>query len=124
MCTARAAGSRVIDLHTHVLPGIDDGARDAAQALAMLRLAASDGITRIVATPHAHHAARLSVDVGAHVSRLNDLARCEQIPVDVLPGSEVRIVSGLAERVLAGDRLTLNGSRYLLVELPLHDEWP
>jgi protein-tyrosine phosphatase len=43
----------VIDLHSHIVPGVDDGAKDAEEAAAMLRMAAADGITDIVATPHA-----------------------------------------------------------------------
>ena len=114
----------MIDLHTHVLPGIDDGARDDDQALAMLRIAAEEGSTQVVATPHAHHAVRHGVDIRAAVQRLNGLAAEASIPIIVLPGSEVRIASGLAERVATGELLTLNGSRYLLLELALHDEWP
>jgi protein-tyrosine phosphatase len=44
----------VIDLHCHLLPGLDDGARDAAQALEMARRAAADGITALACTPHVH----------------------------------------------------------------------
>jgi len=114
----------MIDLHTHILPGLDDGARDDEQALAMLRIAADDGISHVIATPHAHHAVRLGIDIRSAVRRLNDLAREHAIPVDVLPGSEVRIASGLPERIAAGELPTINDSRYLLLELPLHDEWP
>ena len=112
----------MIDLHTHILPGIDDGARDRDDALAMLRLATEDGITTIVATPHAHHSQ--GVDVRAAVSDLNDLASAASIPVRVLPGAEVRIASGLIERHRTGQLQTINDSRYLLLELPLHDDWP
>lgn len=112
----------MIDLHTHILPGIDDGARDPDEALAMLRLAAEDGITTIVATPHAHHSE--GADVPGAVAALNDLARTASIPMRVLPGSEVRIASGLIERYRRGQLQTINGGRYLLLELPLHDDWP
>ena len=112
----------MIDLHTHILPGIDDGARDWDEALAMLRLAAEDGITTVVATPHAHHSQ--GVDVRAAVADLNDLASAASIPVRILAGSEVRIASGLIERHRTGQLHTINDSRYLLLELPLHDDWP
>ena len=44
----------MIDIHTHILPGIDDGAKDLTESLALLKLAESDGITHMVATPHIH----------------------------------------------------------------------
>lgn len=112
----------MIDLHAHLLPGIDDGARDLPESLAMLCLAADDGIERIVATPHAHHSH--GVDIRAAVLALNAEARAVGLPVTILPGSEVRIASGLIERFRAGELLTLNDTRYLLLELPLLDEWP
>ncbi|HET9016102.1 MAG TPA: CpsB/CapC family capsule biosynthesis tyrosine phosphatase [Thermomicrobiaceae bacterium] len=112
----------LVDLHTHVLPGVDDGAGDAAASLAMLRAASADGIRTVVATPHSG-----AIDahrIGDAVARLGALAETEGIPVTVLPGSEVRLEAGLAERYRAGDLVTLNGTYYLLLELPLHGDWP
>lgn len=120
--TAGPAASGLLDLHTHVLPGIDDGARDDAQALAMLRIAADDGISTLVATPHAHHTRAALIP--SAVARLNALAAEAGIAVRVLPGMEVRIGPGLVERLQEGSLLTLAGTSALLLELPLHDEWP
>jgi protein-tyrosine phosphatase len=112
----------LIDLHCHLLPGIDDGARDIAESLAMLRLAAADGIATLVATPHAHHAR--GVDICTAVTRLQACALEAGIDVRIIPGSETRITSGMDDDLRAGRLMTLGTTRWLLLELPLHDEWP
>ena len=118
-------GSRwadLIDLHSHVLPGLDDGARDQAESLLMLRLAEADGIRTIVATPHATSCR--PEQIAPSVSRLNAAAAGEGLSVKVVAGSEVRLAADLAERHRAGRLVTLNGTDYLLLELPLHGDWP
>jgi protein-tyrosine phosphatase len=115
-------GRSLVDLHSHILPGLDDGPRTEQQALEMLRIAAHDGIGTMVATPHAHHARAAATLTG--VERLNILAREHGIDVTILPGSEIRIGPGIVERHLSGDLLLIAGGPYLLIELYLHDEWP
>lgn len=111
----------MVDLHTHILPGFDDGARDLGEALAMACLAAEDGITCLLATPHwatgeyvpEKGEVLLAVDV------INARLAEEEIPVKVLPGAEYRLEPGLPERFHKGELLTLGGTgRYLLVEFP------
>lgn len=114
--------SPLIDLHTHILPGVDDGARDDGEALAMLAAAASDGITTVLATPHAHHAHAEQVLAG--VERLNAAARDAGIAITILPGHEARIAADLVERYQDGRLLTLNGTNWLLLECYLFDDWP
>src|SRR5262245_6307403 len=81
----------MLDLHCHILPGVDDGAADLAEALAMARFYVRDGTTHVTATPHCHrHCRMLRADVLPHVARLNaELARAE-VPLTVLPGSEIQ----------------------------------
>jgi protein-tyrosine phosphatase len=112
----------LVDLHAHVLPGVDDGARDDDEALGMLRIAAADGIHTIVAAPHAHHAGAARVLEG--VARLSRLAVDAGIAVRVVPGHEARIGADLAGRYASGELLTINGTRWLLVECYLFDDWP
>lgn len=102
---------------------MDDGPRDERGALEMLRVAEGEGITTVIATPHAHHADPLLVPAAVKV--LNELAEREGIGVTILPGSEVRIAADLLERRAEGRLLTLNGSDYLLLELYLSrsQEW-
>jgi protein-tyrosine phosphatase len=112
----------LIDLHTHVLPGVDDGARDEAEALAMLAVAARDGITTVVAAPHSHHVK--AAQVLAAVERLRVAAREAQIDITILPGHEARISADLVDRYNDGTLLTLNGTNWLLLECYLFHDWP
>ncbi|MCO5177516.1 MAG: hypothetical protein M9890_11205 [Thermomicrobiales bacterium] len=91
-------------------------------ALAMLRLAAADGITTLVATPHSHHAR--DTDIRLAAEQLQRAACADGLPLTILPGSEVRITSGLDRAFRAGELQTINDGPWLLLELPLHDEWP
>ncbi|MEZ4524180.1 MAG: CpsB/CapC family capsule biosynthesis tyrosine phosphatase [Thermomicrobiales bacterium] len=114
-------GRSLIDIHSHVLPGLDDGARTSDAALQMLKEAADDGIGTIVATPHSHYAA------GPHlldaVDMLQQQAADAGIEITVLPGHEVRIAADLVEQYERGDILTLNGTDYLLLEFFLSHNW-
>jgi protein-tyrosine phosphatase len=112
----------LVDLHCHVLPGLDDGPRDERETLAMLRAAVDDGISTVVATPHAHHAgANTTLEA---VERANLLARESGLPIHVLPGHEARLSSDLIEQVATSEVLTLNRHGYLLVEWPYTEQWP
>jgi protein-tyrosine phosphatase len=112
-----------VDIHCHILPGIDDGARDWNDALAMARLAVEDGTSTIVATPH--QLGSWSQNRGDEICRLtaelNERLQAEQIPLTVLPGGEARFEADLVERIASGEVLTLGDHRrHMLVELP-HD---
>lgn len=109
------------DLHSHMLPGLDDGASSWEQSLAMARLAVKDGIEGVVCTPHwvfgQYNNARAQV-----LSALENLQRKlaeNEIPLKVYPGAELRLDVSLLEGILAGDLLTLNDTgRYALIEIP------
>lgn len=111
----------MIDLHVHILPGLDDGARSPEEALAMAQRACADGITSVVATPHVIsglYPNSREVILEA-VEQFNGIVVREGLPLKILPGAEYRIEPDLPERMARGDLLTLNdGGRYLLVELP------
>jgi protein-tyrosine phosphatase len=110
----------VIDLHSHILPGIDDGAPDMATAVAMAREASARGISRVVATPHVdHHYDTRAATISSAVASLNEQLTREAIPIEVLPGAEIAAsrLGDLDERELAG--LGLGGGPYLLIEAPL-----
>jgi protein-tyrosine phosphatase len=112
----------VIDLHAHVLPGVDDGARDLAEALDMLRLAAADGTRTICATPHSH-GPDLDVPreaaVAAHAA-LVAAAREAGIPIEVRLAAETWYRTDLADLAREGRLGTFSsgGTRHALVEFP------
>jgi protein-tyrosine phosphatase len=115
----------LIDLHNHILPGVDDGAKDLAESLAMARVARNDGITTIVATPHRNswcYAADLA-DAQRRLAEVQHACREDGCDVELKLGGEAYIAPDLANQVQTGLALTLNGSRYLLVEWPF-DQYP
>jgi protein-tyrosine phosphatase len=89
----------MIDLHCHILPGVDDGAASLDEALALARFCVRDGITHVVATPHCHrHCRLLRRNILPRVALLNEeLARAE-VPLVILPGSEVQVTDTIAYR--------------------------
>jgi protein-tyrosine phosphatase len=111
----------MIDLHCHILPGVDDGAGSLADAVAMCRLAAADGCTTMVATPHQRHPSFPGVSRQAlEAARAELVAALAGEGPEVLLGAEVRVDSELLAELeaRATEVLALAGSRYLLLELP------
>jgi protein-tyrosine phosphatase len=107
----------MIDLHCHILPALDDGARDLEDSVAMARAAADDGIEAICATPHIRHDHDVRIhEVAGRVEVLNARLREEGVPVVVLQGGEVAetAVEDLSEEELA--RVALGGGRWVLLE--------
>jgi protein-tyrosine phosphatase len=110
----------VIDLHLHLLPGVDDGAADLAEALELCRLAAEDGCTALVATPHRRRDEWPDLPAEELAGRLAAVETAAGGRPRLLLGGEVRVDSDLIrdlERPDRGGALPLAGSRYLLLEL-------
>jgi protein-tyrosine phosphatase len=114
----------VVDIHCHILPGLDDGSPDMPTSVAMARLAAAAGISTVIGTPHwiedEHETdpARVRQTVKDLQTELNSRA----IPLTVLPGNEALICPDLPDRVKQGDVLTLaDKGTHLLLELPYED---
>jgi protein-tyrosine phosphatase len=112
----------MIDLHSHILPGIDDGARDWDETLRMCRMAAEDGVETLAATPHIVEGLYPN-ETPQIAARLDELrSRLSAIDgggsPEVILGAEVRVGANLVERLAAGAIPTLNGRSYLLLELP------
>ncbi|OWK38018.1 tyrosine-protein phosphatase [Fimbriiglobus ruber] len=104
----------MLDLHCHILPGVDDGATSLEESLAMARFFVRDGITHVVATPHCHRGYRLlRADVVPRVARLNEALATAAIPLVVLPGSEIQVPDSAVYRreFEAGLYCHLNDSR-------------
>jgi protein-tyrosine phosphatase len=109
----------VIDLHCHVLPGIDDGPSTIEQSVALVRAASAGGTRTIVATPHAStRYPNRAAAIGELVAELNDRLASEGIPVDVLPGAEIAMTH--AADIEPGElaQMTLGGGPWLLLEPP------
>jgi protein-tyrosine phosphatase len=111
----------MIDLHTHIIPEIDDGAVDEGTAAAMLCLAAEHGTRSIVATPHVIEGEWLPEwgRIVAGCDLLRRLARERQLELSIYPGAEVALKMDLLEKLITGPGpYCINGGKYLLLELP------
>lgn len=112
----------MIDLHTHILPGVDDGVNTAEEAIDFARMAHEDGTRTLVATPHCKEGFFVNTrdDVLAAVETLRARFEAERIPVRLVPGAEVHLAPDLVERVKDGRAPTLaDNGKTLLLELSL-----
>lgn len=111
----------MIDLHCHLLPGIDDGAPDEETALAMARIAVGDGITFTACTPHiSEFYGNNTVLIRQRVGELQAKLDGEGIALRLTSGADAHLNPGLLDRLKAGTTPTLNGGRYFLLEPPHH----
>jgi protein-tyrosine phosphatase len=111
----------LIDIHSHILPGIDDGAKTTEDSIDMARKAVSEGIHTIIATPHHRNGKydNVKADILTRVNQLNETFKQESINLEVLPGQESRIYGEILEDYQKGEILTLNqDSQYLFIEFP------
>lgn len=111
----------MIDLHSHILFDIDDGAADLSESLSMCRTAVENRIEEIVATPHFEKDVDTEEYLALRDERLAALraaAEREELPVEIYPGAEVALDPRLYERRNDLKRLALPGGKYLLTELP------
>jgi protein-tyrosine phosphatase len=113
----------VIDLHCHLLPGVDDGAPTLAAALAMLRIAAADGASTMVTTPHQRHPAGYDVTperAAAVLEELRAAAREAGLDIEIRLGAEIHFAEDLLVGLESGRLLPLSpGGRHVLLELPV-----
>ncbi len=109
----------MIDIHCHILPGIDDGPADMTESIRMARIAAADGITTIVATPHLKDRIDTSEIIAAGVDELNRHLTDHKIPVRILRGADINVMLTTPKF----RDYTINGTQYLLFEFP-HTHMP
>jgi protein-tyrosine phosphatase len=110
-----------VDIHCHLLPGIDDGAKDWRDTLAMARMAAADGFDTIVATPHqlGNWPQNTGDDIRHLTAQVQNVLREQKIPITLLAGGDVRIEPDLIAKIRRGEVMTLaDRGRHVLLELP------
>ena len=115
----------MIDIHAHILPGVDDGSPSLASSLEMARLALESGVDAMIATPHcnlpegdemlwADALARRTEELSAALAE-------ERIPLRLYAGMEIFGMPDTADKLRDGRLCTLASSRYPLIEFPFHD---
>jgi protein-tyrosine phosphatase len=110
-----------VDIHCHLLPGIDDGAKDWEESLAMARLAVDDGTKTIIATPHqlGSYGHKHGDVIRGLVTDLQHRVAGEGVKLEILPGADVRIEEDLVNRLQTGEVITLGDhGRHVLLEMP------
>jgi len=108
------------DLHSHILPNIDDGAKNIEMSLAMLELATNNGTKGIVATPHVIEGEWLPTwdKILTACDTLQQAARQAGNNIPIYPGGEVAIYRDILDLLTGPGAYCINSGRYLLVELP------
>lgn len=110
----------MIDIHCHILPGIDDGAQSMEDTIKMARAAVDEGIHTIIATPH-HKNSKYDNPkdlIIPKVEEVNQALTIEGIDLKILPGQEVRLYGELMEGIENNEILSLNHTQYVFVEFP------
>jgi protein-tyrosine phosphatase len=113
----------LVDLHAHVLPGLDDGPADLDEALALLRAMAAESITMVVAGCHGLDGRYNATADGVlrQTELVNQALAAEGVGLTVLPGMELFLSFDLLAALRGGRVLGLNRSRYVLIELPARE---
>lgn len=107
-----------IDIHSHILPGLDDGALNTSQTIQMLQIAMTQNIRCIIATPHykSYRPSANSVIIRAKVEKLNLLCVQNNIPIEIFPGNEIMYCEECLDLLNRGELCTLADSNHILVE--------
>lgn len=110
----------MLDMHSHILFGVDDGPKTMEQSIEMLKQAEREGITEIIATSHVCHPQYdvHATDVLRQVPKLQQAIDALGIQLKIYTGHEVRITDNLLEKLAKKEVLPLANSKYLLLELP------
>lgn len=112
----------MIDLHCHLLPGIDDGSKSVEMSLEMARVALADGIRVMACTPHILPSVydNKGPAIRDAVERLRQALAQADLPLQLVTGADIHVAPNLALQLQQGQALTLNDTRYLLLEPPHH----
>ena len=111
----------MIDFHSHIVPGVDDGSKSEEMTLEMIKMAAASGTKKVVATPH-YIRGRFQVskdEIKKEINRLKDLVKEMKIPIEIYGGQEIYYSDNILQYYLDGEIGTIEDTRYMLVELPI-----
>ena len=113
------------DIHSHIMPGVDDGALDISESIAMLSAAQKEHIGQIILTPHQKPDRRCVTVEGIHrrIAQLKEELDRQQIGIKLYPGSELFFHHELKEKLKAQEVSTLAGSHYAMIEFLPQESW-
>lgn len=110
----------IFDIHSHVIPNVDDGSSGIEESIALLRELKNQGVEKVLATPH-FYASRLSIDsyvekISVAFHKLKERTEGMELP-ELLCGSEVYFFKGISTHEDL-HKLCINSTKYIMVELP------
>jgi len=121
----------MIDIHCHILPGLDDGARSIEESMQMCRMSYQDGVRKVVATPHTLNGTyqnnrstilskvRELNTILKKINQLNEMEELDPIDLVVLPGADVHFSEDIIDQLDEGRAITIrDGGRFLMLEFP------
>ncbi|MGL5717463.1 MAG: tyrosine-protein phosphatase [Paraclostridium sp.] len=108
----------MIDIHCHILPGVDDGSTGLSESIEMAKIASSEGIKKIVNTSHYHFDFKYKKgnELKSILNEFNKVLKDENINIEVILGNELYYTEDLIGKLDELDFFTINDSRYLLIE--------
>lgn len=118
---------KFIDIHTHMLPNIDDGSKSIEMTLNMLRMSSETGTKKIVFTPHYFKYKKFPYtkeELQAKFNEVKELVKENNIDLEVYLGQEVNMFSSIVDKLEQKEILTINDSKYVLVEIPYKNAEP
>ncbi|MGM0438222.1 MAG: tyrosine-protein phosphatase [Bacillota bacterium] len=112
----------MIDIHAHILPNLDDGAKNFNESLIIAKKLSDQGMKKVIATPHYLKGDFIpkTKRVVNLVNKLNLKINNENIDLEILSGSEIYLTENIEKLLEKNKILTLNNTQYLLIELPMH----
>lgn len=117
---------RMIDIHTHILPLVDDGSGSFEESIEMLKNAEENGTKKLVLTPHFCNDRFSEIfskdEILGRIEKFKAAALNAGIKIELYSGSEMFGIDDIKQKILLGEAITLNGSRYLLVEFDFYDD--
>src|SRR5215467_4676358 len=108
----------MIDIHSHIMPEIDDGARSLEEAVKMAEVAAADGIETMVSTPHMFNGLSHNPFPAEIIERVEKLQQAVGAILKIVPGNEVHFSHEIADQAENHRVTRINNRNYMLVELP------
>lgn len=113
----------MIDIHSHILPGVDDGAQNVEESIDMAKLYLKNGINKVIVTPHyIEGAGSTNFDENKVVlEKLKKVFKEEGLDLELYIGNEIYVTPDTLNHVMEKRAATLNETRYVLIELPMYD---
>lgn len=114
----------LIDTHIHMVPGVDDGAKDMDTAIQMLEVAINEGVDEMILTPHFNLPVYNNQNVAKNYNLLNQYVLTQNIDFKIHLGNEIYLSEEDIAGIKNGQAHTMGDTRYLLIELPLYHFYP